>query len=80
VAFVVKLADGADTGYVHGGTPYEDDDSYQFLHDGVLKITKKADNTTTYYGPGIWHSVETKTGHAPEQTSRGPIKLPGITR
>jgi hypothetical protein len=74
MAFVVKFHDG------DSGTPYEDEDAYQFLHDGVLKVTKKADNTTTYYGPGTWHSVGTKNDQKPEPTLRLPVKLPHLPR
>jgi hypothetical protein len=80
MAFVVWL-DTRDETDVHGGTPYEDEDSYQFLHDGVLKITIKADKSTRFYAPGVWRSVETKNEHQPTLTSRWAVnmsRLPGV--
>ena len=82
MAFVLWL-DKPNDSSVHGGTPYEDEDAYQFLHDGVLKVTKKADKTSTYYASGIWRSVETRNDHHPELTARWAVnmaRLPGMRR
>ncbi|HEY7053686.1 MAG TPA: hypothetical protein VH496_16355 [Mycobacterium sp.] len=87
MAFVVWL-DKPNESYVHdaqahGGTPYGDADTYQFLHDGVLMVKKKADKTTTYYAPGVWHSVQTRNDHHPVLTARWAVnmaRLPGPWR
>ena len=79
MAFVIFLAMRDET-YVHGGTPYEDEDSYQFLHDGVLKVTTKTPKLTRYFAPGVWRSVETRNDHEPAPTNRWPISMPGLRR
>jgi hypothetical protein len=77
MAFVVKFNEKDD------GTEFGKEDSYQFLHDGVLKVSKKDQNMTTYYGPGAWYSVHTADDHQPTPTPRLPAALsrfPGLSR
>jgi hypothetical protein len=61
MAFAVKLDD--PTGV---GTEFSDDDMFEFLPDGVLRITEG--RKVTYYGPGFWQQVQTLNDHRPGRT------------
>jgi hypothetical protein len=65
MAFAVKLTDGTGV-----GTAFGDDDMFQFLPDGVLKITEGDGRKVTYYGPGFWQLVQTLDDHRPGHTKR----------
>ncbi|MET0701646.1 MAG: hypothetical protein ABWY93_18505 [Mycobacterium sp.] len=61
MAFALKLDDSSGV-----GTEFSDDDMYQFLPDGVLKVTEG--RKVTYYGPGFWQLIQTLDDHRPGHT------------
>jgi hypothetical protein len=58
MAFAVKLND-----LTMAGKELSDDDSFEFLADGILKVTEGL--KVTYYGPGSWQLVQTLNDHRP---------------
>ena len=42
-----------------------DDDTYDFLPGGVLKIHTSDDGSTFYLSPDTWNIVDTANGHEP---------------
>lgn len=58
MAFALKLND-----LTMAGKELSDDDSFEFLADGILKVTEGL--KVTYYGPGSWQLVQTLNDHRP---------------
>ena len=58
MAFALKLND-----LTMAGKEFTDNDSYQFLADGILQVTEGL--KVTYYGPGSWQLVQTLNDHRP---------------
>jgi hypothetical protein len=58
MAFALKLNDLTMVGKEFG-----DDDSFEFLTDGILKVTEGP--KVTYYGPGSWQLIQTLNDHRP---------------
>lgn len=63
MAFAVKLND-----LTMAGKELSDDDSFEFLPDGILKVTEGV--KVTYYGPGSWQLVQTLNDHRPGSRRR----------
>ena len=58
MAFALKLND-----LTMAGKEFTDDDSFEFLADGILQVTEGS--KVTYYGPGSWQLVQTLNSHRP---------------
>jgi hypothetical protein len=58
MAFALKLNDLTMVGKEFG-----DEDAFEFLADGILKVTEGP--KVTYYGPGSWQLVQTLNDHRP---------------
>lgn len=63
MAFALKLNDSTGV-----GTEFSDDDMFEFLPDGVLRVTEG--RKVTYYGPGSWQLVQTLNDHKPGHMKR----------
>lgn len=56
MAFAVKLNDSTQV-----GIEFSDEDSFELLAGGILKVTQ--DRKVTYYGVGYWQQVQTLNDH-----------------
>ncbi|MCV7063214.1 hypothetical protein [Mycolicibacterium vaccae] len=51
---------------------YGDDDTYEFLDNGVLKLSfQKPAQWDEYYAPGAWYQVIAEEKHRPASSSGG---------
>jgi hypothetical protein len=65
MAFTVTYTDLPDS--EHG-----DDDTYEVLQSGVLKVTSSTDGKIHYYVADLWKSLAADGDHAPGQPRGGP--------
>ncbi|MEX7470583.1 hypothetical protein AB4Z39_12835 [Mycobacterium adipatum] len=65
MAFSVKLPTFPGAQYARSADPYRDEDEYQFEDHGILRVFEPKTNTTTYYAPGAWESIQTRDDHFP---------------
>ncbi len=63
MSFALKLND-----LTMAGKEFGDDDSFEFLTDGILRVTEGL--KVTYYGPGSWQLVQTLNDHRPGSKRR----------
>ena len=58
MTFEVKHPDGPADGY-------GDEDTYEFLNDGVLKVRVSSTGKTYYFPAGAWKALIAGDGHEP---------------
>jgi len=58
MTFEVKHPDGPADGY-------GDEDTYEFLNDGVLKVRVSSTGKTYYFPVGAWKTLIAGDGHEP---------------
>jgi hypothetical protein len=58
MTFTLKHPDGP-------ADEYGDEDTYEFLNDGVLKVRVSSTGKTYYFPTGVWKTLIAGNGHEP---------------
>ncbi|WP_421876760.1 hypothetical protein [Mycolicibacterium wolinskyi] len=77
MSFTVHLIETRKGPFRTGGKKsFPNEDEYEFLNGGILRVTRHGKpDTTTYYAPGQWEDVETKDGHAPGGPNNSDVPI-----